>query len=175
MRRWKKLKRAVYRVSGKTDRITKNVLHHTANQIVGFCRQQRVSILHAEDLDNINRNKRKKRTRRANQEIGVMEFGLLLTYLAYKLSRYGITMEKGSEAYTSQTCPRCGHLNKVAGRTYHCRACNYTAHRDAVGSVNILNKAVHGGMIQSGVFLAPERIKYRHPVPFKGALRRSCG
>lgn len=174
-RRWKKLKRARYRVTGKADRITKNALHHSANQIVDFCREQGVSTLHAGDLANINRNKRKKRTRRANQDIGAMEFGLLLFYLTYKLSRYGITLEKGSEAYTSQTCPRCGHLNKVAGRTYRCRACNYTAHRDAVGSVNILNKAVHGGTIQPGAFLVPERIKYRRPAPLKGALRRSSG
>ncbi|MDA8346739.1 MAG: zinc ribbon domain-containing protein, partial [Thermaerobacter sp.] len=42
-----------------------------------------------------------------------------------------------SEAYTSQTCPHCGHLSRVAGRTYRCRSCGYKAHRDAVGSVNI--------------------------------------
>jgi len=172
-RRWKKLKRAMYRLTEKTDRIAKNALHHAANQIVGFCREQGVSTLYTGDLENINRNKRRKRTRRANQEIGAMEFGLLLFYLSYKLSRYGITLEKSSEAHTSQTCPHCGHLNKVAGRTYRCRACNYTSHRDAVGAVNILNKAVHGGTIRPGAFLVPERIKYRRPVPFKGALRRS--
>ncbi|MDA8345082.1 MAG: zinc ribbon domain-containing protein, partial [Thermaerobacter sp.] len=45
----------------------------------------------------------------------------------------GIALTKGSEAYTSQTCPHCGHLSRVAGRTYRCRSCGYKAHRDAVG------------------------------------------
>ena len=66
----------------------------------------------------------------------------------YKLRRYGIQLVKISEAYTSQTCPHCGHLNKVAGRTYRCRACGYYAHRDGVGAVNILNKGMHSGEIR---------------------------
>lgn len=174
-RRWKKLRRAMHRRSQTAERVTRNALHHTANAIASFCQAQEVTTLFTGDLANINRNKRKQRTRRINQEIGVMEFGRLLCYLGYKLGRYGITLTKGSEAYTSQTCPHCGHLNKVAGRTYRCRSCGYKAHRDAVGSVNILSKGVHGGEIRPGVFLVPKRIKYRRPVPLKGTSRRSCG
>ena len=80
---------------------------------------------------------------------------------------------KLSEAYTSQTCPHCGHLNKVAGRTYRCRACDYRAHRDGVGAVNILNQGMHSGEIRPGELLVPLRITYRRPVPLQGALRRS--
>ncbi|MCY0881770.1 MAG: zinc ribbon domain-containing protein [Firmicutes bacterium] len=79
---------------------------------------------------------------------------------------------KISEAYTSQTCPRCGHLTKVAGRIYRCRACGYQAHRDGVGAVNIRSKGMHGA-IRPGEILVPPRITYRRPVPFRGTLRRS--
>ncbi|MCY0877863.1 MAG: zinc ribbon domain-containing protein [Firmicutes bacterium] len=51
---------------------------------------------------------------------------------------------KINEAYTSTTCLRYGHLNKVAGRTYRCRACDHRAHCDGVGAVNILNQGMHG-------------------------------
>ena len=173
-RRWKKLKRAGYRITGQTKNIARNALHHAANQIVDFCQENRVSTLYTGDLGNINKNKRKKRSRRTNQEVGTWEFGLLQTYLRYKLARHGIQLAPISEAYTSQTCPICGHRTRVAGRTYRCRRCGYTAHRDAVGAVNILNKGVHQGVIQPGILPATERVTYRRPVPVKGASRRSC-
>ena len=173
-RRRKRLNRARHRTSQKSDRITRNALHHAANQIVAFCLAYGITILYAGDLGTLNYKKRHRRSRRTNQEVGALEFGRLEQYLAYKLRRHGIQLVKISEAYTSQTCPHCGHLTKVAGRTYRCRACGYRAHRDGVGAVNILNKGRHGE-IRPGEFLVPPRITYRRPVPLRGALRRSGG
>ena len=173
-RRRKRLNRAQRRASQKVDRITRNALHHTVNQIVAFCLAYGITVLYAGDLGTLNHKKRHRRSRRTNQDVGALEFGRLELYLEYKLRRYGIQLIKISEAYTSQTCPRCGHLNKMAGRTYRCRACDYRAHRDGVGAVNILNKGMYGA-IHPGVILVPPRITYRHPVPLKGTLRRSCG
>ncbi|NMP24687.1 RNA-guided endonuclease InsQ/TnpB family protein [Sulfobacillus harzensis] len=173
-RRRKRLNRARHRGSQKVERVTRNVLHHTANQIVAFCLAYGITILYAGDLGTLNHNKRHRRSRRTNQDVGALEFGRLEQYLAYKLHRHNIQLIKISEAYTSQTCPHCGHLNKVADRTYRCRACGYRAHRDGVGAVNILNKGMHGE-IRPGEILVPQRITYRRPVPLRGTLRRSCG
>ena len=172
-RRRKRLNRAQHRVSQKVERVTRNTLHHAANQIVAFCLAYGITLLYAGDLGTLNHKKRHRRSRRTNQDVGALEFGRLESYLAYKLKRYGIRLVKISEAYTSQTCPHCGHLNKVAGRTYRCRACDYRAHRDGVGAVNILNKGMHSGEIRPGELLVPLRITYRRPVPLQGALRRS--
>ncbi len=171
-RRRKRLNRARHRTSQKSERITRNALHHAANQIVAFCFAYGITILYAGDLGTLNHKKRHRRSRRTNQEVGALEFGRLEQYLAYKLRRHGIQLVQISEAYTSQTCPQCGHLTKVAGRTYRCRACHYRAHRDGVGAVNILNKGMHGE-IRPGEFFVPQRITYRRPVPLKRALRRS--
>lgn len=43
--------------------------------------------------------------------------------------------------YTSQECPQCHHTCKENRKTqsfFQCTACNYTAHADFVGSINIL-------------------------------------
>ena len=174
-RRRKRLNRAQHRASQKVDRITRNALHHTVNQIVAFCLAYGITVLYAGDLGTLNHKKRHRRSRRTNQDVGALKFGRLELYLEYKLRRYGIQLIKISEAYTSQTCPRCGHLNKMAGRTYRCRACAYRAHRDGVGAAEgILNKGMYGA-IRPGVILVPPRITYRRPVPLKGTLRRSCG
>ena len=171
-RRRKRLNRARHRASQKVERITRNALHHAANQIVAFCVVHLITVLYAGDLGTLNYKKRHHRSRRTNQDVGAWEFGRFEAYLAYKLKRHGIPLNLISEAYTSQTCPHCGHLNKVAGRTYRCRACGYQAHRDGVGAVNILNKGMHGE-IRPGEFFVPQRITYRRPVPLKRALRRS--
>ena len=51
---------------------------------------------------------------------------------------YGMKIRTVSEAYTSQTCPRCGsrHSLRVL-RRFHCLDCGLEAHRDAVGVLNI--------------------------------------
>ncbi|NMP23563.1 RNA-guided endonuclease InsQ/TnpB family protein [Sulfobacillus harzensis] len=122
-RRRQRLNRARQRVSRKANHVTRNALHQAANQIVAFCLATGLTILYAGDLRTLNHKKRHRRSRRTNQEVGVLEFGRLEQYLEYKLRRHGIRLIKISEAYTSQTCPQCGHLTKGAGRTYRCRAC----------------------------------------------------
>ncbi|WP_053960333.1 RNA-guided endonuclease InsQ/TnpB family protein [Sulfobacillus thermosulfidooxidans] len=171
-RRRQRLNRAQYRTSQKAERVARNALHHAANQIVAFCLAYGITLLYVGDLGTLNHHQRHRRSRRTNQEVGALEFGRLEQYLEYKLRRHGIQLVKIREAYTSQTCPHCGHLTKVAGRTYRCRACGYRAHRDGVGAVNILNKGMHGA-IRPGEFLVPQRITYRRPVLLKRALRRS--
>jgi len=170
-RRRKRLNRVRYRISQKVERVTRNALHHAANQIVAFCRATAITLLCAGDLGTLSDKTRHRRSRRTNQEVDALEFGRLAHYLEYNLHLHGIPLIKISEAYTSQTCPRCGHLNKVAGRTYRCRACGYRAHRDGVGAVNILNKGMHEE-IRPGELLVPQRITYRRHVPLQGALRR---
>jgi putative transposase len=53
----------------------------------------------------------------------------------------GVPFLQVGEAYTSQTCPCCGHLNKC-NETYNCKNCSFQHDRDIVGSLNIMLKAV---------------------------------
>jgi putative transposase len=58
--------------------------------------------------------------------------------LRWTAEEYGIKIETVSEAYTSQTCPRCRsrHSERVL-RGFRCLDCGLEAHRDAVGVVNM--------------------------------------
>jgi putative transposase len=58
--------------------------------------------------------------------------------LKWTAQEYGIKVERISEAYTSQTCPRCHsrHSLRVL-RGFRCLDCGLEAHRDAVGVLNI--------------------------------------
>ena len=58
--------------------------------------------------------------------------------LRWTAEEYGIRVETVSEAYTSQTCPRCRsrHSQRVL-RGFRCSDCGLEAHRDAVGVLNM--------------------------------------
>jgi putative transposase len=58
--------------------------------------------------------------------------------LKWTAEEYGIKVRTVSEAYTSQTCPRCHsrHSLRVL-RGFRCLDCGLEAHRDAVGVLNI--------------------------------------
>jgi putative transposase len=58
--------------------------------------------------------------------------------LKWTAEEYGIKIETVSEAYTSQTCPRCHsrHSLRVL-RGFQCLDCGLEAHRDAVGVLNM--------------------------------------
>jgi putative transposase len=99
--------------------------------------------------------------------------GRITSQLAYKLSG----ARKVSEAYSSQTCPVCGCLQKCK-RVYRCKACGLTAPRDVVGAVNIRAIGLYGKLTPEQPmptvtrFVRPLR---KYPRPPQGALGSSGG
>jgi putative transposase len=100
-----------------------------------------------------------------NQKISSWSHGRMRQYLTYKAQAAGIQVEWVDEAYTSQTCPQCGRRHKPRGRVYTCPACGFVAHRDLVGSANILSRYRFGEL--GRIVLAPV-VKYRHPFDATG-------
>ena len=64
----------------------------------------------------------------------------------------GLEGEHLDEAGSTKTCPACGARNRPAGRDYRCKNpdCGFACHRDAVGAINILQKAIHGTYVPIG-------------------------
>jgi len=157
-RRYKKLRRAMAKTSRKTERQQRDILHKTSYKFVKWAEANKVNQVIAGDVEGVQREtkahkknpRRRQKNRMTNQKLSQWPFGLLLTYLAYKLQFKGIALTKTDESYTSQTCPVCNRKKKVSGRTFRCY-CGYTEHRDIHGAKNILAKYKYGAIKDLGI------------------------
>lgn len=162
-RRWKKLKRSMRTSARHRDNAQRNLLHHAANAVTNFCNERKVGTLVVGDIREINRGKKGKSSKRLNQENGNNPLGRLTQYLEYKSKLIGCDVKYINEAYTTKTCPVCGHRHKPAGRVYRCKNCGNTFVRDEVGAVNILNKYLHGEIVP-GKIVPTNNVKYLRPI-----------
>lgn len=142
-RKWKKYNRAKQYILSKSEAQLKDCLHKTTKQLVDWCLEQNVKHFMIGDVEGVQRNKKKKRSKLVNQKLSNWCFGKLYDYLKYKLEAKGITFEKVDESYTTQTCPVCGKKKKPSSRNFIC-ACGYSQHRDVHSACNILTKHLYG-------------------------------
>ncbi|MDA8213064.1 MAG: transposase [Clostridia bacterium] len=151
-RRWKKLQRAINKISSKTDRQQQDILHKMSRKFAVWADEQQVKTVVVGDVEGVQRNtsnrkknnpKKKRRTPRHNQRMSQWPFGVLIVMLSYKLAALGIELSKIDESHTTQTYHVCGRRKKVSGRIYKCH-CGYTMHRDIHGARNILAKHKYG-------------------------------
>jgi putative transposase len=164
-RRWKKLQACKRKRSRQVQDRSRNLLHHAANAVIGFCVKQGAGALIVGDITEINRGKRGKQSKQLNQELGQLELGKLVQYLSYKGKLRGIELKTESERYTSQTCPACGAQHKPSGRRYVCD-CGYTGVRDEVGAANLLNRHLNGKILP-GKIVPQRNIRYLRPARLK--------
>lgn len=144
-KQYRKYSRAIYKLSVKTDNQILDCVHKISKLFLDYCIENNISKVYYGDLDSCTRNTKERVGKVVGQKLNDWCYGLLTLQLENKLNRYGIEFVKVSEAYTSQTCPHCGHRHKPSGRNYKCQ-CGYQQHRDLVGAMNILNfneKDVH--------------------------------
>ena len=139
-RRTKKLRRAKRRMLQKTNARIQDLNHKITRSFVTWAIENKVSKVYVGNPEGVQR---KKRRRVVSQKLSRWNFGKHMEYLSYKLSAVGISIEKISEAYSTQTCPQCGRRHKCSSRNYRC-TCGYTAHRDIHGARNILSLGLNG-------------------------------
>lgn len=78
-----------------------------------------------------------------NRSILFQAWRHFLTLLEYKLKQKGGLLIKVPARYTSQTCPRCGHVSSANRKTqseFKCTKCGYAANADFVAAKNILRR-----------------------------------
>jgi putative transposase len=127
----KKLKTQVKDIEHKQTTQLISTLHQAGVQtvVIGDVRDIR------HDLDVGSKN---------NQKLHQWSHGNIRHMLTYKAQRYGMDVALQEEAYSSRTCPKCGHRrkSKVQGRVFRCtnKRCGWTWHRDGVGAYNIRRK-----------------------------------
>ncbi|MHB8264143.1 MAG: RNA-guided endonuclease InsQ/TnpB family protein [Acidimicrobiales bacterium] len=95
------------------------------------------------DVRGIEKKTKQQRRmgRHGRQQLSQWERGVQERYLSEKTK---LKLDHQDESYSSRTCPACGARNRPSGRDYRCKACGFACHRDAVGAINILQKALYG-------------------------------
>ncbi len=133
---------AVERVNNKEQRIMKDIDHKLSHDIIETAVAHDVKSIKLERLANIRSTTRT--SRKNNHSLHTWSFYRLAQYIEYKAKLAGIKVEYVNPAYTSQTCPVCGHVHHANDRSYTCK-CGFHIHRDLLGAMNICNSTEYVG------------------------------
>lgn len=133
---------AVKRINDKEQRIMRDIDHKLSHDIIETAVAHDVKTIKLERLANIRSTTRT--SRKNNHSLHNWSFYRLAQFIEYKAKLAGITVEYVNPAYTSQTCPVCGHVHHANDRNYVCK-CGFRIHRDVLGAMNICNSTEYVG------------------------------
>lgn len=137
-----KHKDAVKHINDKEQRIMRDIDHKLSHNIVETAVAHDVKVIKLERLANIRSTART--SRKNNHSLHNWSFYRLAQFIEYKAKLAGIAVEYVNPAYTSQTCPVCGHIHHANDRNYGCK-CGFHIHRDVLGAMNICNSTEYVG------------------------------
>jgi len=126
----------------KLYRLRKNRFRHSvatfARQLVKDLYAKGVSTIVIGELTGIRCDNNKHCTQGNAMVHNYWSHKYVADRLRWTAEEYGMKVRTVSEAYTSQTCPRCRsrHSERIL-RGFRCLDCGLEAHRDAVGVLNI--------------------------------------
>lgn len=137
---------AIKRINDKEQCIMRDIDHKLSHDIVETAVAHNVRTIKIEQLQNIRSTTRK--SRKNNHSLHTWSFYRLAQFIEYKAKLAGISVEYVNPAYTSQTCPICGHVHHANDRNYTCK-CGFHTHRDLLGAMNICNSTEFVGNRQT--------------------------
>jgi putative transposase len=144
---WKKAKGRVQRIHSSIANARNDFLHKASTQI-----SKNHAMVCIEDLQVRNMSKSASGTLEApgrkvaqkkglNKAIPDQGWGEFRRQLEYKTRWNGGEFVAVPAAYTSQTCPCCGHISRENRQTqalFACVSCGYENNADHVGAINVL-------------------------------------
>ncbi len=90
--------------------------------------------------------KASKKQKKANRNKAKWSFAELHSFMDYKAVLNSSLAVKVPAHFTSQCCPKCGHVSKEnrpnKGLMFVCKCCDYKLHADLVGARNIALRAL---------------------------------
>lgn len=134
-------KRRLKALAGREARFAKWTNHNISKSIVAKVQGTRRGLA-LENLTGIRERTRLRRSQRAM--LNSWSFFQLRAFLDYKARREGVPVVYVDPAYTSQTCPACGNIDKRNRPTqslFSCVACKFSGFADHIAAVNISRRA----------------------------------
>jgi putative transposase len=130
-------RKAVKKVGNHERRIVNHELHKISKAIVEEAVKNNSTIVVGK-LEGIRRN---GKGRRFNRKLNSFPYFKLVSFIRYKASWQGVPVLNVSEAYTSQTCSRCGHMGLRVAGLFQCSHCGLNINADWNGAKNIMKRA----------------------------------
>lgn len=131
-------RRRLKAIGQRENRWMQDVNHQVSKALVEMNPQNTLHVL--EDLTGIRSATEKVKVRNRYVMVSWSYFDLEQK-LTYKAKEHGQKVIKVSPRYTSQTCPRCGHIEKSnrdhAKHIFKCKCCGYTSNDDRIGAMNL--------------------------------------
>lgn len=137
----KSAKRKLKKRARREQRHVAHVNHRIAKTVVADAERTGRGIA-LEDLAGIRERTRVQRHRRAAHSS--WPFHQLEEFVVYKAVRAGVAVLKVDAHYTSQRCPRCGHVSRRNRRTrdhFCCVVCGLAGPADHIAAVNVRARA----------------------------------
>jgi len=130
------------RLSGKQRNHVKTRLWQIANEVVELAKQMNSNIA-IEKLRHLKKRK-DEWSKKSRRKVNRIPYGFFKHSLKHVAEREGVVVKEIKPNYTSQMCPRCGHIDKENWKGYRyftCIRCGYEADRDRTASLNIAERA----------------------------------
>ena len=132
-------KRLLRRLSGKERRMQAQINHTITRRIVTTAATTHRAIA-LEDLNGITKRLLGKVSRVQRQRLGGWAFHQFGQFLQYKAEAAGVRVAFVDPAYSSQTCPACGHVdrhNRPTQAHFQCVRCGFAGPADHVAAMNL--------------------------------------
>ena len=127
----KKKTQALDRLRDKEKNFATTYNHMISKNVVEFAKKNQCEYINMEKLTKDGFN---------NKILRNWSYYQLQQYIEYKAEREGIQVRYIDPAYTSQTCARCGHIDKENRQTqekFICTKCGFELNADHNASINI--------------------------------------
>lgn len=134
-------RRRLKSIGDRENRWMRDVNHQVSKALVNQYGKDTLFTL--EDLEGVRNATERVKVRQRYVQVS-WAFSQLRSFIEYKAARNGQATVAVDPAYTSQTCPRCGHVSArnrdKRNHIFICRNCGYRSNDDRVGAMNLRHK-----------------------------------
>ena len=139
----KSSKKKIISIGSRENRYINDVNHSITKALIGKYGSNTLYVL--EDLTNVRNATEKVRIKDRYVSVS-WAFYQFRQFLEYKAKMNSSIVIAVDPKYTSQTCPKCGHVERAnRNKTKHifqCKNCSYTSNDDRIGAMNLLRKGI---------------------------------